>query len=269
MTRNPTMWTTGVAIISAVMLAWSPVTAATPKGDAKLAEARRKAMASAARQSRKTMKAEAQQQRKTARVEGRQDRKAVAARADAAATVARAQAQAARAKAAARRAPARRPVVVVKAPRRPARSLPRIGANVRFGGHDKSWVRFGLDHRSRYTWIAPCYVTRTERVLVDPGHYEWRTEPVLIEPGHFEPQHVGPTEEIIYDSQGNPHKVIVTPTGREKVWVEARYETRRRKVWVPDLYELREVRVRQPGRWVSSSRPGHSSGFSLSALFKF
>ena len=45
MRPNPTMWTTGVAIISAVMLAWSPVTAATPKGDAKLAEARRKAMA--------------------------------------------------------------------------------------------------------------------------------------------------------------------------------------------------------------------------------
>jgi len=296
MTPKRTTWTMGAAILSALMLAWSPAGAADRKDETakelrKLAEARQKAAEEAARQQRKTMEAAAKQERQTMRVEGRQDRKTIEAREDAAVAVAKAQQKAADAKATLAHAAARRPVVVVRpTPPRPVvvvrpipprpvvvvnpphSPLPRIGANVVIGGHDfGSRIEFGLGHGRDCHWVAGRYITRIESVLVEAGHYEVRTESILVESGHYEFRLSEQVEEIVYDSQGNAHKVIVTPGRQEKVWVPDRYEVRRTQVWVPDRYESRGVRVWEAGHWICppGGHSAHGGGLNLRAIFRF
>jgi len=270
MTPKRTTWTVGAAILSVLALAWSPALAGPRKGgddkqQRKVAEARQKAMEKAARQRRKTIEEAAKQQRQTARIEGRQERKNIEAEKKAAVAVAKARQKAAEAaaKAARARTPVRKPVVVVKPP------LPRFGPRVVLGGRDaKHRIEFGLNARTDRRWVPGRYVTRTERVLVEPAHYEVRTRRVLVEAGHFEVRVSGPTEEILYDSRGRAHKVIVSPGGREKVWVPDRYEVRRTKVWAPDRYETRQVRVWKEGHW---TRPPAHVGIlgGLRAIFRF
>ena len=285
MTPKRTTWTVGGAILSALMLAWSPAPAAPPTGQTakelrKLAEARQKAMEEAARQRRKTIEAAQKQERQTMRIAGRQERKTIEARQDAAVAAAKAQQKAAEAKAKLAQAAARKRVVVVRPtpPRRvvvvrpPHRPLPRIGANVVIGGHDfGNRIEFGLDHGRDCHWVAGRYITRIESVLVEAGHYEVRTERVLVEPGHFEFRLSDQVEEIVYDSQGNAHKVIVTPGRQEKVWVPGRYEVRRTQVWVPDRYASREVRVWEAGHWICppGGHSAHGGGLNLRAIFRF
>ena len=145
---------------------------------------------------------------------------------------------------------------------------------VPLGTYDgKTRVSINLGGRSYQTirrWIPARYETRIERVLVKPGHYEWRIERVCVEPGRYETRYVPAVTEIVYDSGGNAHTVVVRPGRVEKVWVPPKYEMRKVKVWVPPQYELREVRVLIPGHWVTEtvSIP-RRSGLSLSALFSF
>jgi len=128
----------------------------------------------------------------------------------------------------------------------------------------------GRSYQTIRRWIPARYETRIERVLIKSGHYEWRIERVCVEPGRYETRYVPAVTEIVYDSGGNAHTVITSPSRVEKVWVPPKYEMRKVKVWVPAQYELREVRVLIPGHWVTEtvSIP-RRSGLNLSALFNF
>ena len=130
--------------------------------------------------------------------------------------------------------------------------------------------RGGGSYQTIRRWVPARYETRIQRVLVKSGHYEWRIERVCVEPGRYETRYVPAVTEIVYDSGGNAHTVITSPSRVEKVWVPPKYEMRKVKVWVPAQYELREVRVLIPGHWVTEtvSIP-RRSGLNLSALFNF
>ena len=119
-------------------------------------------------------------------------------------------------------------------------------------------------------WIPGRYETRIQQVCVQAGRYERRIERVCVEPGRYETRYVSAVEEVLYDSSGNPHRVVVHAGRAEKVWVPPRYELREVKVWVPPRYELRQVRVLVPGHWVTEtvSTP-RRSGLNLSALLRF
>lgn len=148
------------------------------------------------------------------------------------------------------------------------------GTIISFGSSDGR-TRFSVNlgggsYQTIRRWIPATYETRIQRVLVEPGHHEWRTELVCVEPGRYETRYVPAVEEVLYDSRGNAHRIIVTPSRVEKVWVPAKYETRRVQVWVPPRYETRQVRVLVPGRWVTETvRTTRRSGLNLSALFSF
>ena len=147
-------------------------------------------------------------------------------------------------------------------------------AGVRRGGDgSRLVVSFNLGPSTyvpQRRWVAGYYVTRTETVLVEPGHHEWREERVEVEPAHWETRQTPAVEEILYDSQGRPHTVVTTPGRIEKVWVPARYEIRQVKVWIPPRYETREVRVWVPGHWVTSTVcVGTSAGLRIGAAIKF
>ena len=175
--------------------------------------------------------------------------------------VAKARRKAAEARAKAARQVARRPVVVTG----------RGGPLIQLGRRDdKSRVIVGVNlggpqpHRR---WVPGRYVTRTEQILLEPGRYEWRWQQVEVEPAHYETRHVPAVEEILYDSQGNPHRIVIESGRTEKVWVPARYELRRVKVWVPPRYGIRETRVWVPGHWVYRPRP--QPGLRLGAVIRF
>ena len=128
----------------------------------------------------------------------------------------------------------------------------------------------GSSYQTIRRWVPARYETRIERVLIKSGHYEWRFQRVCVEPGRYETRYVPAVTEIVYDSDGNAHTVITSPSRVEKVWVPAKYEMRKVRVWVPPQYELREVRVLVPGHWVTEtvSTP-RRSGLNLSAFFSF
>jgi len=141
-------------------------------------------------------------------------------------------------------------------------------------GRSDSGIRFSINlggaTRTTRRWIPATYETRIEKVLVEAGHYEWRTEQVVVQPGRYETRHVPAVEQVLYDSNGNAHRVIVRPAGVEKVWVPPTCETRRVRVWVPPRYEMRQVRVLIPRRCVTQTvRTPSRSGLNLSALFGF
>ncbi len=155
------------------------------------------------------------------------------------------------------------------------RSLRDSGTIISFGKSDgRTRISVNLGGGSSQTirrWIPATYETRIQRVLVEAGHHEWRTELVCIEPGRYETRYVPAVEQVLYDSRGNAHRVITSPSRLEKVWVPPTYETRRVKVWVPPRYETRQVHVLIPGRWVTETvrTSSRGSGLNLSALLRF
>ncbi len=171
-----------------------------------------------------------------------------------------------------------------EAPRRVARSrtvntramphnLRGGGTIVSFGssnGKTRFSVNLGSSNQTTRRWIPATYETRIQRVLVEAGHHEWRTEQVVVQPGRYETRYVPAVEQVLYDSSGNAHRVITSPSRVEKVWVPAKYGTRRVQVYVPPRYETRQVRVMVPGRWVTETvRTPNRSGLNLSALLRF
>ena len=137
-------------------------------------------------------------------------------------------------------------------------------------GRTRFSVNLGGSTQTTRRWIPATYETHIQRVLVEAGHHEWRIEQVCVAPGRYETRYVPAVQEVLYDSRGNAHRIIVTPSRVEKVWVPPTYETRRVKVWVPPRYETRQVRVLVPGRWVTETvRTPHRSGLNLSALLRF
>ena len=147
------------------------------------------------------------------------------------------------------------------------------GKIVSFGksaGRTRISVNLGGATRTTRRRIPATYVTRIQNVLVQAGHHEWRTVQVVVKPGRYETRYVPAVERVLYDSSGNAHRVIISPSRVEKVWVPPTYEMRRVRVWVPPRYETRQVRVLVPGRWVTATvrTPGRF-GLNLSALFGF
>jgi len=88
------------------------------------------------------------------------------------------------------------------------------------------------------------YVTVTERVLVEPAHYECRQQDVLVEAGHYEEVHLPETLKTIYDDDGNARQIVL-PARTRRLWVAPRYETREVQVFIPARYETRTTQ-----RWV-------------------
>ena len=132
-----------------------------------------------------------------------------------------------------------------------------VGTIISFGKSDGR-TRFSINlgggsSQTTRRWIPATYETHIQRVLVEAGHHEWRIEQVCVAPGRYETRYVPAVQEVLYDSRGNAHRIIVTPSRVEKVWVPPTYETRRVKVWVPPRYETRQVRVLVPGRWVTET----------------
>lgn len=83
-------------------------------------------------------------------------------------------------------------------------------------------------------WVEGHYVTREERVMVSPGHYEER--------------HIPAVYETRYDHCGEPYRVLVHPARCERVWCPPRYETRVTRVWVPGCWEEAPVYHAAPRR---------------------
>ena len=129
--------------------------------------------------------------------------------------------------------------------------------------------RVEVRRRPGHRWVPGHEVTRVERVLVEPAHYEYRTRQIEVVPGRWEIRRTEPVTETLYDSRGNPHEVVLAPGREEKVWIPPVCATRQVKVHVPDRYEVREVRVWVPGRWERVSQPRGGMSFSLGALFRF
>lgn len=149
------------------------------------------------------------------------------------------------------------------------------GTIISFGKSDGS-TRFSINlgggsSQTTRRWIPATYETRIQRVLVEAGHHEWRTEQVCIEPGRYETRYVPAVEQVLYDTSGNAHRVITSPSRLEKVWVPPIYQTRRVQVWVPPRYETRQVHVMIPGRWVTETvrTSPRGSGLNISALLRF
>lgn len=142
---------------------------------------------------------------------------------------------------------------------------------------DRSGLRVGIGFSNSYCnhrqWVTGRWISRTERVLVEPGHSQWQDEKVLLKPGHWEQKYVAAVEETVYDSRGQAHSVVVESGGMKKVWVPAEYQTRRVKVWIADRYETKEVRQWVPGYWVSSTSScsfcGPTSWLSIGGVFRF
>jgi len=74
-----------------------------------------------------------------------------------------------------------------------------------------------------------------------PGHYEVRTEKVLVEPGHWEERFIPEERVVTVDRRGWKH-IIIKPARCERVWVEPRYTCRTVRVWVPGRFEYTPVR---------------------------
>jgi len=156
-------------------------------------------------------------------------------------------------------------------PSRPVVVAPRRPGTITVGRRDgKFRLSIGVGQTTRRQWVSGRFETRVEQVCVEPGHYESHTQTVEVSPAHFEVRPAEPVEEILYDSHGNAHKVVVDSGRTEKVWVPARYETRQVKVWVPPRYETRTTRIWVPGRWVITPihRPARL-GLNLGALLRF
>jgi len=115
--------------------------------------------------------------------------------------------------------------------------------------------------------VTSC-VVRTERVLVEPGHYELRTEKVLVEAAHWEERVIPETREIIRDERGRVIRIIIEPERTEKVWVPDRFETRTVKVWIPPRYETRVVRVQESTSHSIFSRTT-IGGINIGGIFRF
>ncbi len=92
--------------------------------------------------------------------------------------------------------------------------LSRRGIRIGGGGISVRIGSSGVSVRRRY--VAGYYRTRTESVLVRAGRYEWQYREVLVEAGHYETRYGGPVTETVYDSQGNPHTVVIQ-SGRPTV----------------------------------------------------
>lgn len=90
-------------------------------------------------------------------------------------------------------------------------------------------LNFGAPQpRVERVWVPETYVTRTERVLVEPEHYVDRWVP--------------PVYETRYDKHHRPVTVMVRGGCCEKVLIPARYE-------------VREVRQLVPGYWREVAAP--------------
>jgi Ni/Co efflux regulator RcnB len=87
-----------------------------------------------------------------------------------------------------------------------------------------------------------------------PGHYEERTERVLVEAGHYENHYIPAVYERRTDRRGRSFTVLVQPERTERVWV-------------PERYEMRTVRYWIEGYWVESSQSCAKPGLNL--RFKF
>ena len=80
-------------------------------------------------------------------------------------------------------------------------------------GHGRPTLSIGFSHRPIVT--TSC-VVRTERVLVEPGHYELRTEKVLVEEAHWEEKLIPETREVIRDDRGRVIRIIIEPERTEQ-----------------------------------------------------
>ena len=224
----------------------------------------------AAAKSKKSSKSTAKAQRKAADAK----RKAATAKrkaADAKRKAAEAVRKAAEERAKAWRRVGRSRTVHTRAMRHNRRDRGTIVSFGRSDGRTRFSVNLGGSSRTTRRWIPATYETRIQNVLVEAGHHEWRTEQVVVEAGRYETRYVPAVEQVLYDSSGNAHRVITSPSRVEKVWVPAEYETRRVQVYVPPRYETRQVRVMVPGRWVAETvrTTPRRSGLNLSALFSF
>ncbi len=95
------------------------------------------------------------------------------------------------------------------------------------GRHHRGHIRFDLGRHephtvSRKIWVPGRYETRTERVLVQAGHYDTKVIPARYE---WRRHH------------DHWDRVCVEPERTVKVWHPAEYENRTVKVWVPGYYK--------------------------------
>ena len=111
------------------------------------------------------------------------------------------------------------------------------------------------------------YIVRTERVLVEPGHYELRREEVLVEAGHYELRRIPASRRVIRDRRGRIIRIIIEPARVEKVWVPDRFETRTVRVWVPARYEMRSVRVHRPRPTIQATY--RTGGWTIGGTIRF
>ena len=163
--------------------------------------------------------------------------------------------------------PAARPGPVSR-PLPDRRDQDRRGIDV---GRGKSHVeiRIGAPIVPLRQWVPGHYETRYEQVCVEPAHYEWRFEQVCVEPAHYETRYIPAVEETLYDRDGRPRRVVVEPAREERVYVQARYETRQVRVWVQARYETRAVLVHVPGYWMSGPAVRTFGGITIGGIIRF
>lgn len=126
--------------------------------------------------------------------------------------------------------------------------------------------RLFLQNASTRQWVPGQHQTRTERVLIEPAHYEWQKQRVLVEPGHYEIH----TLPVVEKNRRNQQTGVRKPARTKKVWIPDRYEIQKVKVHIPARYEIRQIRVWVPGHWVSQPlRSPASSWLNLGAVFNF
>ncbi|MEX0774903.1 MAG: hypothetical protein WD042_04210 [Phycisphaeraceae bacterium] len=118
------------------------------------------------------------------------------------------------------------PVVVV----RQGHDYRRHGHDYHQSGHYGSGVRVGV------TFGSPQVVTVPSQRWVE-GYYVTTTQRVLVEPGHYETRQIERITRTYYPKDGPAYTVVVQEGGTQQVWVPDHYETRTVQTWVPGHWE--------------------------------